>query len=212
MLLDNKKFTFVELLIVIALVALIVSLLQPSLSRILERGRQTVCANNVNVLTRSHLIYAEDFDGKPLDPTDYLTADGFKSWPNAQGIPDRSLLIVLGYLNSKEVFMCPSDSKERKDGPSKYIRSASFSYTRNGYTKNVNINELNIKSIILAEEHNYSPMNDGTFYSNQWDHLSDRHDGWGHVSFPDGTVKQLDAIEFNQQTYKWRIDKYLLPN
>ena len=208
----KNRFTLTEFLIVIALVFLIASLLQPSLSKITERGRQIVCANNMNVLTKSHLIYSDDYDGSPVDPTHYLTLDGFVGWPNVQGIPERSILIVLGYLNTTEVFSCPSDNKTRKDGPSRYIRSASFSYTRNGYTKNSNMNELNLKSILLAEEHNLSPMNDGTFYSNQWDFLSDRHDGWSHMSFPNGTVQPLDAIEFNENTPKWRLDNYLLPN
>ena len=105
--------------------------------------------------------------------------------------------------------MCPGDNGDRKDGPSRYIRSASFSYTRNGYNQISNIFEIPPREVLLAEELQFGPMNDGTFYANRWDLLSTRHDGWGHVSHMDGSIEQLDTTGYNEQTALWRRQNYL---
>jgi len=209
---QQKSFTLVELLIIMSVVVVLISLLQPSLARISERGRQVVCANNLKQLNRAHELYSSDFNGEQVNPTHYLTADGLGGWPNVKNIPDRSLLILTGYLSkTPELFLCPSDSRERKDGPSKYIRSASFSYTRNGYIYKENTIKIFPSTVLLAEEDSLAPMNDATFYANQWDLLSTRHDGWGHISYLDGHLEQLDTINYNEQTATWRLDKYLWP-
>lgn len=70
-----SAFTLIELLIVIAIIALIISILVPALSRSREVARRTICASNLRQFGIAMLNYAQDFEswlpckGKPGNPT-----------------------------------------------------------------------------------------------------------------------------------------------
>ncbi len=57
-------FSIVELLVVVAIVALLASLLLPALSRAKERGRRAVCLSNLSQVGKACTIYALDNDDK----------------------------------------------------------------------------------------------------------------------------------------------------
>lgn len=57
-----KKFSLIELLIVFALLAILVSLLQPSLTSLLVNGQRLGCANNLRTSGLAIFQYAEDND------------------------------------------------------------------------------------------------------------------------------------------------------
>ncbi len=60
-------FTLIELLVVVAIIALLISILLPSLSKARAQARTTQCASRISQLTKSLLMYAEDFDeGMPF--------------------------------------------------------------------------------------------------------------------------------------------------
>lgn len=67
----NRKngFTLVELLVVIVIIAILASLLLPSLSRAKEKARQIVCLNNLKQWGQAMHIYAYEND-------DYLPPEG----------------------------------------------------------------------------------------------------------------------------------------
>jgi prepilin-type N-terminal cleavage/methylation domain-containing protein len=60
----KRAFTLVELLVVIAVVAILASILLPTLSRMKERARRTECLNNVRQLILSCHVYANDHDNR----------------------------------------------------------------------------------------------------------------------------------------------------
>jgi prepilin-type N-terminal cleavage/methylation domain-containing protein len=72
---ERKGFTLVELLVVLAIIAVMAALLLPALSRLKEQGRATVCRNNLKQLSLGFLMYVDD-------NSDYLP------WPG--GAPDRA--------------------------------------------------------------------------------------------------------------------------
>ena len=57
-----SAFTLIELLIVIAIIALLISILLPALSRSREIGRRTVCGSGMRQTGMAMLNYAQDFD------------------------------------------------------------------------------------------------------------------------------------------------------
>jgi len=62
----NKQngFTLVELLVVVAIVALLVSILLPALAKAKDQVRTTVCATKQKNLMIAWTLYAEDHDGR----------------------------------------------------------------------------------------------------------------------------------------------------
>ncbi len=58
-------FTLIELLVVVAIIALLISILLPSLSKARAQARTTLCATRVAQMTKSMLVYANDYDGRP---------------------------------------------------------------------------------------------------------------------------------------------------
>src|SRR5580658_1883943 len=58
-----KGFTLVELLAVIAIIAMLAGILLPALSGARERSRGIYCLNNARQLTLAWHLYADDHDG-----------------------------------------------------------------------------------------------------------------------------------------------------
>jgi prepilin-type N-terminal cleavage/methylation domain-containing protein len=59
----NKNFTLIELLIVIAIIAILASLLLPALKRARSMAKMTSCINNLKQLGASTQVYSGDYDG-----------------------------------------------------------------------------------------------------------------------------------------------------
>ncbi|MCH7701764.1 MAG: prepilin-type N-terminal cleavage/methylation domain-containing protein [Planctomycetes bacterium] len=59
-------FTLIELLVVVSIIALLISILLPSLSRAREQAKLTVCSANMNGITKVLLTYLFDLNKIPL--------------------------------------------------------------------------------------------------------------------------------------------------
>src|SRR5947208_17052323 len=53
-------FNVIELLVVVAIVALLATLLLPALTKAKEQGRSSICKNNMRQLTLAMVLYADD--------------------------------------------------------------------------------------------------------------------------------------------------------
>jgi len=78
----TKSFTLVELLIVIAIFAILLSLLQPSLKNAIEGANRLQCQNKLRQLVSAFFIFSEDMDQQlPGTVRDYNNSDLKKrSW------------------------------------------------------------------------------------------------------------------------------------
>jgi prepilin-type N-terminal cleavage/methylation domain-containing protein/prepilin-type processing-associated H-X9-DG protein len=130
----TRGFTLVELLVVIGIIALLISILLPSLNRARETANRVKCSANLKSLGQSLLLYAND--NKGLYPRTIITnpvpslliptwGSGYTSTSPFRGMyPDRPadndisaaifLLMNAAELTS-EVFTCPSSSAEKWD-------------------------------------------------------------------------------------------------
>jgi len=61
----SKAFTLVELLVVVGIIALLVTILMPSLSRALALARKAVCATQLNSFGKGSLLYVQDYNSYP---------------------------------------------------------------------------------------------------------------------------------------------------
>src|SRR5580698_2124107 len=78
----REGFTLVELLVVIGIIALLVSILLPSLNRARESAKQTQCLSNLRQLGMAFVMYANENQQKLpyYAPNNMLRADDWVYW------------------------------------------------------------------------------------------------------------------------------------
>jgi len=64
---ERRAFTLVELLLVVAIVAMIVALLLPAAFSLRQRARSTACLSNLRSLQQASLAYSTDSSGWLID-------------------------------------------------------------------------------------------------------------------------------------------------
>ena len=63
---SRAGFTLIELLVVVSIIALLMSILLPSLGKAKELANRAYCAANLRGLTQSLITYQEDFNSFPV--------------------------------------------------------------------------------------------------------------------------------------------------
>ena len=79
----EKAFTLIELLVVVSIIALLVSILLPSLSKAREQAKMVVCRSNLRQVGLALLFYADAHDDHHPPQADLVT--GNKPWTSPQG-------------------------------------------------------------------------------------------------------------------------------
>ncbi len=83
-------FTMVELLVVVAIIAIIAGMLMAALSKARESARLSFCANNVRQIGHASLLYENSWNSMPLDnlPESLRSFDGNRKLYNCPSDPD----------------------------------------------------------------------------------------------------------------------------
>jgi prepilin-type N-terminal cleavage/methylation domain-containing protein len=101
----RRAFTLVEMLVVVAIIAVLAGILFPVFSRSREQARKTGCTSNLSQIGKAVLLYSADA-GEFLPQVDPREDNDGTSWDQCP-----PLHVVLGsYAKSTAIFRCPSDA------------------------------------------------------------------------------------------------------
>lgn len=60
----TRGFTLIELLVVISIIALLLAILMPALSKVKEKARDVMCRTNIKTMQLATMLYTEENKGK----------------------------------------------------------------------------------------------------------------------------------------------------
>jgi prepilin-type N-terminal cleavage/methylation domain-containing protein/prepilin-type processing-associated H-X9-DG protein len=191
----RRGFTLVELLVVIGIIALLITILMPALTRARDHANRAKCLANLRQLSNAWFMYANENKGKIVGAE---TDVGFwVEWgPQSTAITKGELY---RYLNNTEVYRCPADFVERIDpGADSVYRTRSYSINGylNGrwstYPRVTKLGTIKRSSEIMMfiEELDYRGWNMGSFVIEDSFNFVDYPPSWhlrgATVSFVDG--------------------------
>jgi prepilin-type N-terminal cleavage/methylation domain-containing protein/prepilin-type processing-associated H-X9-DG protein len=107
-------FTLIELLVVIGIIAILIGILLPTLSRVQEQSRKTACLSNLRQLGTSLISYANDHKGR------LPNGNPPGVWDDYAGANRMITEFAATCVKSAAVFHCPSD----RDGIPQRITNA----------------------------------------------------------------------------------------
>lgn len=76
----RRAFTLVELLTVIAVIAILAAILFPAFAQARENARRTSCLNNLSQLGKAFTQYTQDYDERLPNATDAAVGEGKVGW------------------------------------------------------------------------------------------------------------------------------------
>lgn len=215
----SAAFTVPELLAVVAVIAIILSMLLPSFGQARERARQVICRSNLHQIAVGSRSYSTD---TRYMPNGYESGTGWIVW-----VPE-----IYQYASDPNLFYCPTAPAVAKwkgvrfgSGlPAQYgykqdqIRihaSENFSYGHNnGGSSDSSVPSLGVGDHVGGGWNRISMVKSGASFimygdstvDGLWDHFidedimdgtgrsefpADRHDGGAHIAFGDGHVEHI---------------------
>jgi prepilin-type N-terminal cleavage/methylation domain-containing protein len=111
----RRGFTLIELLVVIGIIALLISILLPTLSRARRSAQRTVCLSNLKQVHATLVLYANaENDFVPLGYVNGRRQFNYVVASNGdQSLRWLGLLFAADLMESPEAFYCPSERDEQ---------------------------------------------------------------------------------------------------
>lgn len=225
----KRGFTLIELLVVVSIIALLVSILLPALSKAREQARRVMCATQQRAIAVSHLLYAHDNNDDfffvvggsvvsnfpeywPRDPTLRTQPSGSEDVWYRNYADRKEPLLTGGYLEQKEQFYCPNYFK--KFSPT-YSLEANWWVFRISYAMFVNSYWTGNANILpspdfSAEKRRRDRMTNvksseamlqDIYAVSENGNTTAAHDGGASVAFTDGRVEWVDYFKLSLVHY-----------
>lgn len=222
----KQAFTLIELLIVIAIIAVLAALLLPVLGRAKQKAYTTACLSNLRQLQFCWQMYAGDHEDI-MTPNNFVyhvqvgtTNEGTLgedslTWCRSIAplddypINDQTSLLFR-YNQNAAIYHCPADQSTVKDNPGKrrnrsYNMSNSINMTEADHYRKTTEVPRPTELFVFIDTHEdaiwdatFGVLSLGSYWQDYWlDVPADRHQQGANVSFVDGHV----------ELWKWRAKK-----
>ncbi|MFI4911871.1 MAG: prepilin-type N-terminal cleavage/methylation domain-containing protein [Sedimentisphaeraceae bacterium JB056] len=121
----SEAFTLIELLVVISIIAILMSIMMPALSKAREQAQSVVCKTRQRDLGQMFMLYATDYDNQVV-PTVKLEGeqlnDSYSRWPCRLGPyydtdkkkTSQTAEEYASIIHTLPILRCPSQEKYRK--------------------------------------------------------------------------------------------------
>jgi len=122
----RKAFTLVELLVVVSIIALLISILLPSLSKARESARQTACAAFLHDMGNAQNMYVSDNDGYYAPARGFTNMDSWLALAWYKNKQYRSYMGLDFQGRTGRDYVCPSTTQ----GCEAWAHSWGFNWTQ----------------------------------------------------------------------------------
>lgn len=190
----SQGFTLVELLVVIGIIALLISILLPSLGRARDQAKITQCLSNMRELTKAWMLYADNHKGV-VPPA----MTGPNQWvDNGDTIAAIETGVLYPYIKNLGVYKCDADNLDR-------YRSYSMNDFWNGswgayqHVKKITQVRHTTEVFVFIEETDFRSYNQGSF-------VIDPYPSWRWVDYPAQWHKRGTTFSFadgHAEHWKW---------
>ncbi|MCS6776569.1 MAG: DUF1559 domain-containing protein [Chloroherpetonaceae bacterium] len=103
----RSAFTLIELLIVIAIIAILAAMLFPVFAQAREKARQSGCISNLKQLATATMMYTQDYD-ETFPNAQWIGPAAFPPhWYFGESVRD----LLEPYVRNASIFVCPSDTE-----------------------------------------------------------------------------------------------------
>ena len=217
-----KGFTLIEILVVIAIIAILAAMLFPVFARARESARKTSCQSNLKQIGLAALQYSQDYDEKVM-PLGYIYGGKtYYWWGSWNGVMlDKSASMLQPYMKNTQIQACPSfDNVDRTAlGLTGYAYNDAYLHPSwFGGKSSVSLAAIEdvARTAFMADSARIDFVDGKTLQANTfltppsqtYPALHGRHNGTANVLWADGHVKAVQPKYRAQSGFPYNAENY----